>query len=162
LSGTHIHAVYASDLARAAQTARHIADPHGLSVATDARLREFAFGQWEGLTWEQIVRRFPEAAQFDFLSVRDYRPPGGETLDVVEQRVGAFLDALHTQDGTAVVVSHAGALHAALAHLFGDAYFEWKVRLMPASITRICLAPDQAPEVISLNELDHLAAQPSA
>jgi broad specificity phosphatase PhoE len=66
-----IETIYTSDLNRAAQTARHIAAPHNRVVVPDARLREFAFGQWEGLTWDEIVARFPGAAGTDLLSVID-------------------------------------------------------------------------------------------
>lgn len=124
----------------------------------DARLREFAFGQWEGLTWEQIVERFPQTTGTDLLAVRDYRPPGGETLEDVRARVGSFLDGIPEPDGDIVVVSHAGALHAALAHLFGDPYFGWNIRLLPASRTRIRRTAHAAPGAIVVNDVAHLAA----
>lgn len=147
-----MQAIYASDLARAMETATFIARPHGLAVLPDARLREFAFGQWEGLTWDEIVARFPDAVGTDLVSVRDYRPPGGETLDDVRVRVRSFLDALPASDASVVIVTHAGALHAILAELFGDAYFTWKERLMPASITRVRVTGDGTAALLSLGQ----------
>jgi probable phosphoglycerate mutase len=47
LGGEPIAAVYASPLGRALETARIAAAPHGLPVATDARLREISHGRWE-------------------------------------------------------------------------------------------------------------------
>lgn len=52
--------VVSSDLFRAQQTAHAFADILGLDVHLDARLRERSFGQWEGMTREEIRERFPE------------------------------------------------------------------------------------------------------
>ena len=51
-------AVYASPLQRARDTAVAIAAPHGLEVETDPAFKELGFGQWEGLTPDQVNRRF--------------------------------------------------------------------------------------------------------
>ncbi|MEE1296165.1 MAG: histidine phosphatase family protein [Bifidobacterium sp.] len=53
--------VTSSPLFRARQTAHATADILGLPVATDAGLLERAFGQWEGLTREEIAERWPGA-----------------------------------------------------------------------------------------------------
>ncbi|HXY21336.1 MAG TPA: histidine phosphatase family protein, partial [Burkholderiaceae bacterium] len=53
LSGQAIDAVYASDLARASQTAQPLADALRLPVCLDARLRERGFGLFEGSTYEE-------------------------------------------------------------------------------------------------------------
>ncbi len=54
--------VVSSDLFRAQQTAHAFADILGLDVHLDARLRERSFGQWEGMTREEIRERFPEGS----------------------------------------------------------------------------------------------------
>ena len=61
LASEAIHAVVASDLLRAAQTAAILAAPHGLDIRTDRRLRELSFGDWEGLTYAEIQERYPTA-----------------------------------------------------------------------------------------------------
>jgi broad specificity phosphatase PhoE len=50
LDGDEITAVYASDLARARETAEILAERLGLAVVTDPDLRERNWGSWEGLT----------------------------------------------------------------------------------------------------------------
>src|SRR6476620_402627 len=47
---TPLAAIYASDLQRAVATAHPIAEAYGLSVRTDARLREMHQGELEGFT----------------------------------------------------------------------------------------------------------------
>lgn len=53
--------VVSSDLFRAQQTAHAFADLLGLPVHLDARLRERSFGQWEGMTREEIRAGHAEA-----------------------------------------------------------------------------------------------------
>ncbi|MBT1160881.1 MULTISPECIES: histidine phosphatase family protein [Bifidobacterium] len=53
--------VVASDLSRAAATAHAFADPLGLDVHLDERVRERNFGQWEGMEVAEIARQYPDA-----------------------------------------------------------------------------------------------------
>lgn len=64
--------VVCSDLKRAAATAHAFADPLGLDVHPDVRVRERSFGDWEGIAVEELAKRFPE----DYLSWAQFR--GGE------------------------------------------------------------------------------------
>jgi broad specificity phosphatase PhoE len=114
LAGVRLAAVYSSDLSRALETARIVADAHGLPVTSVPELRERDFGTWEGLTDEEILERFPEARS----------GPWGdaETRDELTARV---LSALRRISGshageTVLAVSHGGPLRAMLAEASGD------------------------------------------
>lgn len=72
--------VVSSDLFRAQQTAHAIADLLGLDVALDPRLRERSFGEWEGMTREEILEQYAD----DYHSWRAHT--GGETKHGVESR----------------------------------------------------------------------------
>lgn len=63
LQGEAVAAIYASDLARARETAEAVAASTGASLQLDARLRERAFGRFEGLTWQEIGERWPEDSE---------------------------------------------------------------------------------------------------
>lgn len=52
--------VVASHLSRAQETAHIFADPLGIEVNTDERIAERSFGEWEGLSMDEIKSRFPE------------------------------------------------------------------------------------------------------
>ena len=80
LRDEHFDAIYASDLIRAVETAAIVAEPHGLEVRRDPRLREFDFGEWEGLTWDEIVATRPHLRERALTSASLYSPDGGETL----------------------------------------------------------------------------------
>src|SRR4051812_19585817 len=59
LASEPIAAVYSSDLGRAADTARAVAEPHGLKVITDERLREIHVGEWTGKGRAEILAGWP-------------------------------------------------------------------------------------------------------
>ena len=115
--------VVSSDLFRAQQTAHAFADILGLDVHLDARLRERSFGQWEGMTREEIRERFPEG-------FRSWTAHTGGELDYgVESRAdlgarGAATIAdyvrTHAQDPTPTtlfVVSHGSWIAATIGTL---------------------------------------------
>ena len=143
----------ASDLQRANDTARAIVGER-VPVMLDARWREFYFGEWEGLTWDEIIERWPEYSQRNPFSVATYQPEGGESFADVRARVSLALDDLRTaQHRNILVATHAGPLHAMLSVLFPG---ERDVCFMPASITRV-RSTGGATELVSLNETGHLA-----
>ena len=150
-----IETIVSSDLSRAFETANAIASHHGLEVRPDPRLREFRFGDWEGLTWDEIVVRFPVAEEMAFSSVREYAPTGGERFAHVRERVAGVLDEVRERDGTVVLVTHAGALHALLDILVADEVDLSQVRLTPASITRIAM-DSGTPRLRCLDDVRHL------
>jgi len=153
-------AVYASDLQRAIETARIIAKPHGLEVQIDPRIREFDFGEWEGLTWPEIIERWPQFAEHGATAAKLYQPEGGERFEDVCARVQSFLDDLRrTSHEDVLVVTHAGVLHAvldvlgsAIQDLPGDGL---SVSFSQASVTRIAMTPEQV-RLITLNDVSHL------
>lgn len=115
LAGHPIAAVHASDLARARQTAEAIAGPHRLAVVADPALRERHWGRFQGLRFEEIARDFPAAAAS--ITARDpaFAPEGGESIEMLAQRVRRALDRLGelAAGQTIVVVTHGGVLDAA-------------------------------------------------
>jgi probable phosphoglycerate mutase len=131
------------------ETARAI---YGPNVRPDPRWREFEFGEWEGLTWEQIVERWPQYGEQTGTAAKRYAPPGGETFEAVAARVASALDDLRGGGYEhALVVTHAGPLHAMLHAFFG----ELPVRFTPASVTRVRLEGER-PELTLLNDVAHL------
>jgi broad specificity phosphatase PhoE len=142
-----------SDLMRAYDTA--VAIRGSAPVVKDARWREFAFGQWEGLTWDEIVERFPHVREEQWSSAKDYLPDGGDTFDAVKARVGEALhELLASGYANILVVTHAGPLHAVLHVFFGEREAQMQevfgVRFVPASVTRIAVHQGRA-ELLLLN-----------
>lgn len=114
--GLDIGAIVCSDLARAERAAEAIANGRDLRVIVDPRWRELDFGDWDGLAPSAIG----PAAMSRFWNDPDANPPpGGERWSALVERVA---DAIAALPGPAtLVVTHGGAMRAALAHLCGFA-----------------------------------------
>jgi 2,3-bisphosphoglycerate-dependent phosphoglycerate mutase len=116
LADEPIVAIYSSDLRRAHETARIVADRKGMDVIVDAALRETNLGVWEGLTSTEIAERFPE----DWHTWREGGIPsgrGGETPQEARERVVevAHRIAVAHPGEQVLVVAHGGVLrHLAL------------------------------------------------
>jgi broad specificity phosphatase PhoE len=121
LSRVAFDAIYCSDLDRTRHSAELLAAPHGLIPVRDPALREFAMGEWDGLTTEQIRARDASAFRAWMADVGRFQFPGGESLpDLVARAVPAFegLVARHA-GGTIAVVAHGGSNRAILCHALG-------------------------------------------
>jgi broad specificity phosphatase PhoE len=140
LAGARIDAAVSSDLVRAVETARIVLGPRDVALRLDPDWREMRFGEWEGLTWEQIVEANPQLGASSETSVKNYTPGGGETFEELCARIGRAVDRIAGElpaDGVALVATHAGSLHALLSVLLGDAErAALRVRFLTASITR--------------------------
>ncbi|MBH1944998.1 histidine phosphatase family protein [Erythrobacter sp. YJ-T3-07] len=105
--------VVSSDLSRASDGARAIADARALPLSIDPRWRELDFGEWDGKASAALDPRQLK----DFWSDPDaYPPPDGERWSDLLGRVG---NAIADLDRPAIVVSHAGAIRAAVSVLTG-------------------------------------------
>jgi len=118
LTNVSLDAVYSSDLKRAFHTAAPIAASHGLKVQTDTDFREIDQGDWEGLSVDEIRRRWPE----DWGAVRHYTArPGGESPAQVRKRALEGLARVIERhpEGTVVIVSHGGTIRWISAEVLG-------------------------------------------
>lgn len=104
-------ACMASDLQRASETARILTQGRSLTIAIDARLREYNFGALEG-------RLLSEISKEDFLALT-------ETQDKMQERVFAALDEIVAQHPgqTVLVVTHGGVMKNIFTRLFSTTTF---------------------------------------
>jgi broad specificity phosphatase PhoE len=114
--------LWSSDLARAVQTAEHVAAATGLQARFDARLREFDAGDRAGLTLAEFGERFPEAYRSWREGHVTGHVPGAETTaDVVARMVPALEEiwAATPAGETTVVVAHGACLKVSLLAFLG-------------------------------------------
>jgi broad specificity phosphatase PhoE len=110
-------ALYTSPLARARQTAAAVEAVTGLDAVELPALREYCFGEAQGMTWDEA------AARWGF-SDNDWgvgHVPGEEGMEAFRARVSTLFEALaqrHEAD-LAICVLHAGTLGALVEHLCG-------------------------------------------
>jgi alpha-ribazole phosphatase len=109
--------VYSSPLKRALETARIVAEPHHLPVEIVSGLVEIDFGDFEGLTYEDIQARYPAAFQSWMERPTETQFPNGESFAAMRRRVlsaVAILRDRHCRQSIAIV-SHSGAARILLA-----------------------------------------------
>jgi uncharacterized phosphatase len=109
LDGKQIDAIYSSDLLRAHETARIVAERRGLQVTLVPELRERDFGTWEGLTDAEILERFPHARTGSW--------GDAETKEEMTERVHVALARIAAEhpDGNVLVITHGGPVRVLLA-----------------------------------------------
>lgn len=150
--------VYSSDLARAMETAREVADACALAVTAFAGLRELDFGCWEGMTYAEIRGREPELVQAWAADCVHTAAPEGESLAQMSERVIDALAEIEAQvgDATAVAITHGGPIQALLCERLGlPLARHWQFQVNPGSITILEFHPAGA-ILCRLNDTSHL------
>lgn len=117
LRRTTLTAVYSSPSARALETAVPLAAAHGIAPASDERLSEIDFGEFEGRRYDEIASTHPELYRRWMTAPTRVRFPGGESYAGLRRRALAATAAIRERHAgeTVAVVSHAGVLRAILA-----------------------------------------------
>lgn len=169
LAGEPVCRMYSSDLARATMTASIIARHHNIEVKTDRRLREMYFGEWEGLTFDEIGKKWPSLRDRWLKDPVNLRPPGGESAsDLIARVLEAVRDIYsdiknitrtgpggepagtrREQEGKSdagpccVIVCHGGVIRSLIAlSSSGSAEGMWSRAVRQSSITTGRLGPD--------------------
>lgn len=97
---------FASDKSRAIETARLL----GLTPEIRPHLAEMSWGDWEGLTIQEIREKHAEELAVQEPLGLDFRTPNGESRRDVQVRVGDWFREILTEGGPAGAVVHAGVI----------------------------------------------------
>jgi probable phosphoglycerate mutase len=136
VAGEGIRALYASDMLRARQTAEIVGGRIGLEPIIEPRVRECAWGAWEGRLVEDIAKEEPEHWEAWLRAGEAFRFPSapgkpGESLREHMERTTAALEDVRRGELPALVVCHGGTIRVALAGRDPrglDAYHEFHPR----------------------------------
>ncbi len=109
-SGVRLAACYSSDLTRCATGAGILGGHFGLEPVLDSSLRELNIGIWEGMTWAEIIARYPAEWEARLADIVNYRVPEGENLlDLQARAMPAIRRIVDRHRGEEVlVVAHGG------------------------------------------------------
>ena len=126
-----LDAIYASDLDRARETAECVGKAFGIPVRPEKAFRELSFGEWEGLTYQEISSRWPKEANKIFTAPDELCIPNGETFQDLQKRALDKIDELcKIHDGQNVGVFAHGAINktilAGLMHI--PLHYLWSLR----------------------------------
>src|SRR5215207_5606136 len=163
LKSESLTAIYSSDLARAMDTARPLANVTRLPINGTEAFRERGVGVLEGLTFEDAAQQHPE--QYAALLRRDfeYVLSGGESYRQLLDRARQKLDDIieENRGGRIAVFSHTGTICILALHLMGalDSPELKPVWISSANcgIARVELRHDGFVRVLSINDTSHLA-----
>jgi probable phosphoglycerate mutase len=153
-----IDGVVTSPLSRALRTAEVVADTVGVPLAVDPDLVETDFGDWEGLTFGEVLARWPDEMA-EWQADASAAPPGGESFAAVAKRVDAVLDRLLTgRNGqTVVVVSHVTPIKTLVCRaLLAPPAAMFRMHLDVAALCEAAWFTDGPALLRSLNDTAHL------
>jgi len=122
MSDVHIDRAYAADLGRVLATARYILNDRDIEIIQDARLREFFWGDWEGIPYEDSLPFRYQLKEGDnpMRSTLDGKKNGDTCLSFAK-RIKEVVDdiAMTNQDKDILVVSSNMAIVFMLNYIEG-------------------------------------------
>lgn len=155
LRSEKIDRIYSSDRIRAVRSAEIIF--RGREIAIEADLREISFGVFEGLNYEEILKRYPEVHSRWMRKPFDSAIPGGEKPSDFRKRVlRAFRCIVSSNKGKIVaIVAHGGPVNVIVRHLLSarvpDDFIPG-----PTSVSIVEFKNGKA-KGVSLNDMSHLS-----
>ncbi|HLO25314.1 MAG TPA: alpha-ribazole phosphatase [Geobacteraceae bacterium] len=121
LADTKITACYTSDLMRCAWGADLLGARFGIEPVREPNLRELDIGIWEGMTWAELMEKYPEEWQSRLADIVNYRVPEGENLLDLQGRIMPVVNRIveRHRDEEVLVVAHGGANRVILLDAIG-------------------------------------------
>jgi probable phosphomutase (TIGR03848 family) len=153
-----IHAIYASPLERAVDTARAVAQCQKLDVQIREELGEVRPGQWAG----KAIKELEQTNEWKQMIEHPvgFHLPGGESIDEVQARMVSAVDSIVAghPDQIVAVVSHADPIKATIAHYIGlDLDRFGRLTIDPASVS-VLFFGERGAALYRLNDGDKLPA----
>ena len=141
LKDVHADVIYSSDLIRAYSTSLHTAKTKNMQVIKTEKLREIFAGEWENLTYSEIIEKYPEDRELWITNIGLSRPTGGESFMEVRDRIDVALREIAEENlGKSVFCfTHAAVIRSISAYYMG--YSPEETHTLPwadnASVTEI-------------------------
>lgn len=127
--------VYVSPMIRARETMLHL----GLNGSVKDNLREIDLGILEGMTYAELMGKYPKEGKLWTENPLTYALPGGESVVQLYERVSKFLDEIIEKGENSLLICHEGVIKAAMAYVFEDVdcFFRFRSDNLGASMIRI-------------------------
>lgn len=127
--------VYVSPMIRARETMLHL----GLSGSINDNLREIDLGILEGMTYGELMEKYPKEGKLWTENPLTYALPGGESVIQLYERVSKLLDEIIEKGDSALLICHEGVIKAAMAYVFEhvDCFFRFRSDNLGVSMIRI-------------------------
>lgn len=138
LSNVHIDKIYTTTSKRTKDTVYELSNLKSINIIEKENLKEINFGDFEGMTFDEIKSKCPKEFQKMINEGYDYKYPNGESLIMTYGRVAKEIDEiiLDNKDKTVLICSHGGTIRNIITHLISDSYeYHWNFKIDNASIS---------------------------
>jgi broad specificity phosphatase PhoE len=154
LANEGIKKVLSSDLKRASETARTIAESIGGQLEIDPALREQSFGEWEGAPYPEVGINIGFLADRLGIPRHEVVPERGESHQMVWNRIKPVIQKIQKDT---IIVCHGGAMGLILAQLLDGGYpLSRAFSFSNAGVTEVNQRPDGGFRLIRYNDVSHL------
>jgi len=141
---------------RARQTAEPLAEALGRKVVVDDRLDDIDYGEWTGLSRDEVGARWPASYGLWLSAPQRLRIPGGESIAAARDRVWGALSELAWGSAPVVAVTHDACIRLAVGALLGAPLVSMHaIRVDLASMTQLAFR-DDGTELVRANDASHL------
>lgn len=139
--------VYYSPLTRTNETLQHLE----LEGIAEERIREVNFGKFAGLTYNELVEKYPDESKSWFADPHTYEVPEGESLNMVYERIENFLGYVIEKDEDIVLVTHEGIIRLICAWVFDNPNYYFNFKADNGSISIVTVNDDGDKYIKKLN-----------
>ena len=131
--------IFSSPQKRAVQTAKILSTATDVEYVSIEGLEEINLGAWEGLSWDEVKRKYPTVYNEWFLNRRYTNPPRGESYQDMLQRVLASIHKIILANtDNVVIVTHSAVIMCLQCYLTNTPFEEMmKFKAENTSITEI-------------------------
>lgn len=133
-----IDKIYTTTSSRTKDTVKKLSELKSIEIIEKESLKEISFGDFEGLTFDEIKDKYPKEFQDMIQKGYEYKYPNGESLIDSYNRVCIELDNIisNNDDRTILICSHGGTIRNIITYLISNSYkYHWNFKIDNGSVT---------------------------
>ena len=133
-----IDKIYTTKSSRTKDTVKKLSELKSIEIIEKESLKEISFGDFEGLTFDEIKDKYPKEFQDMIEKGYEYKYPNGESLIDSYNRVCIELDNIisNNDDRTILICSHGGTIRNIITYLISNSYkYHWNFKIDNGSVT---------------------------
>ena len=133
-----IDKIYTTTSSRTKDTVKKLSELKSIEIIEKESLKEISFGDFEGLTFDEIKDKYPKEFQDMIEKGYEYKYPNGESLIDSYNRVCIELDNIisNNDDRTILICSYGGTIRNIITYLISNSYkYHWNFKIDNGSVT---------------------------
>lgn len=133
-----IDKIYTTTSSRTKDTVKKLSELKSIEIIEKESLKEISFGDFEGLTFDEIKDKYPKEFQDMIEKGYEYKYPNGESLIDSYNRVCIELDNIISNNDyrTILICSHGGTIRNIITYLISNSYkYHWNFKIDNGSVT---------------------------